>query len=222
MSVVIAIDGPGGVGKSSVSFEIAKKFNFMLIDTGAMYRSVALYAIENNISFEGEEILELAKKLKFSFKQKNDKNLVFVNNKDISSMIRTEEVSMNASNVAKNGKLRKILVDKQRELGKENSIVIEGRDIGTVVFPNAEIKLFLTASSEIRAKRRYNELLLKGIDISFEKVLKELNERDYNDRHRKESPLIQASDAVLVDTGSLSIEEVINKVIEIIKEKIGV
>ncbi len=222
MSIVIAIDGPGGVGKSSVSFEIAKKFNFMLIDTGAMYRAVALFAIKNNISFEGEKILELAKKLKFSFKQKNDKNLVFVNNKDISSIIRTQEVSMNASNVAKNGRLRKILVDKQRELGKENSIVIEGRDIGTVVFPNAGIKLFLTASSEIRAERRYKELLAKGLDISFEKVLEELKERDYNDSHREASPLIQADDAILIDTGNLSIEEVINKVIEIIKERIGV
>lgn len=221
MSIVIAIDGPGGVGKSTISFEIAKKFNFMLIDTGAMYRSVALFAIKNNISFESDEILELAQNLKFSFKQKNNKNLVFVNNEDVNSLIRTQEVSMNASNVAKNGKLRKILVDKQRDLGKEFSIVIEGRDIGTVVFPKADVKLFLTASSEIRAQRRYKELLEKGIEISYEKVLKELKERDYNDSHRKESPLIQADDAILIDTGGLTLKEVTDKVIEIIKNKIG-
>jgi len=221
MSIVIAIDGPGGVGKSTISFEIAKKFNFMLIDTGAMYRSVALFAIKNNISFESDEILELAQNLKFSFKQKNNKNLVFVNNEDVNSLIRTQKVSMNASNVAKNGKLRKILVDKQRDLGKEFSIVIEGRDIGTVVFPKADVKLFLTASSEIRAQRRYKELLEKGIEISYEKVLKELKERDYNDSHRKESPLIQADDAILIDTGGLTLKEVTDKVIEIIKNKIG-
>ncbi len=222
MSIVVAIDGPGGVGKSTVSFEIAKKFNFMLIDTGAMYRSVALFAIKNNISFESREILELAKELDFTFKQDNDKNLVFVNGKNVSRQIRTQDVSMNASNVAKNGELRKILVDKQRSLGKKNSIVIEGRDIGTVVFPDAEVKLFLTAAPEIRAERRYKELLEKGSNISFEIVLKELKERDYNDSHRKESPLLQADDAVLIDTGNLTIEEVINKAIEIIKEKTGV
>ena len=155
----------------------------------------------------------------FSFKQVEDTNKVFVNSEDLSSSIRTQEVSKLASDVAKNGKLREILVKKQRELALKHSVVIEGRDIGTVVFPEAEVKLFLTASSEIRAKRRYKELLEKGESISFEKVLSDLKSRDYNDSHRKESPLIQADDAILVDTGNLSIDEVINEVINIIKIK---
>jgi len=220
MSVVIAIDGPGGVGKSSVSFAIAKEFGFMLIDTGAMYRSTALFAINNNLKFDSDEILEMTKHLEFSFKQVEDKNKVFVNDEDVSFIIREQKVSKLASDVAKNGKLREILVKKQRELAIKNSVVIEGRDIGTVVFPNAEVKLFLTASSEIRALRRYKELLDKNIEISYEKVLEDLKDRDYNDSHRKESPLKQADDAVLVDTGKFTINEVIDKVVKIIKEKI--
>jgi len=219
MSIVVAIDGPGGVGKSSVSFAVAKNFNFMLIDTGAMYRSTALFAIKKGLAFDGEEILKMTETLDFSFKQVEDTNKVFVNSEDLSSSIRTQEVSKLASDVAKNGKLREILVKKQRELALKHSVVIEGRDIGTVVFPKAKIKLFLTADPKIRAERRYNELLAKGLDISFEKVLEELKDRDFNDSNRKESPLRQAEDAVLVDTGYLSIEEVINKVINIIKEK---
>jgi cytidylate kinase len=222
MSIIVAIDGPGGVGKSSVSFAIAKKFNFMLIDTGAMYRSTALFALKNNFLFDSSEILELAGSLEFSFKQVGDKNLVFVNNQDVSDLIRTQDVSKHASDVAKNGELRKILVRKQRELAVKNSVVIEGRDIGTVVFPNAEVKLFLTASSEIRAKRRYAELIEKGVEVSFEKVLEELKDRDYNDSHRKESPLIQAEDAILVDTGYLTINEVIDEIVNIVYKKIEV
>jgi len=219
MSIVVAIDGPGGVGKSSVSFAVAKNFKFMLIDTGAMYRSTALFAIKKGLAFDGEEILKMTEGLDFSFKQVEDVNKVFVNSEDVSSLIRTQDVSKLASDVAKNGRLREILVKKQRELALKHSVVIEGRDIGTVVFPKAKIKLFLTADPKIRAERRHKELLAKGMKISFEKVLEELKDRDFNDSNRKESPLRQADDATLVDTGYLNIQEVIDKVITIVKEK---
>jgi cytidylate kinase len=220
MGVIIAIDGPGGVGKSTISFKIAEYFNYMLIDTGAMYRAVALLALKNNISFDSDEILKLAENLEFSFLRKNNKNLIFVDSVDFSNLIRTPEISKNASKVAKNGKLRKILVEKQREIAKKNSVVIEGRDIGTVVFPNADIKLFLTALPEIRAQRRFKELKEKGLEVDFETVLEDIKSRDYNDTHRKESPLLKADDAILIDTGNMTIKEVSDKVIEVIKLKL--
>jgi len=219
-NIIVAIDGPGGVGKSTVSFKIAEIFNFMLIDTGAMYRSVALFALKKGIDFNGDEILKIAENMEFSFKQEKNKNLVFVNGEELTSLIRTAEISMSASKVAKNGDLRKILVEKQRKLADKNSVVIEGRDIGSVVFPNADVKFYLTASSEIRAERRYKELKEKGVEITYDEVLKDIQKRDYNDMNRKESPLVKPDDAIVIDTGNMTIDEVVNEMKNIIKKKL--
>ncbi len=217
----IAIDGPAGVGKSSVSFGVAQKMNYTLIDTGAMYRGVALVALENNIAFDDIKLIELIKKIKFSFKEKDNKNLVFLDGRDITTLIRTPEISQAASSVAVNGDIRKILVDKQRELAKDFDIVMEGRDIGTVVFPDAEVKIFLTASVSERARRRYKDLLMKNPKITLEEIEKDIEKRDYQDSHRKESPLKKAEDGILVDTTTLNQDEVINLIVSIIEETIS-
>ncbi|MBN2694770.1 (d)CMP kinase [bacterium] len=219
--MVVAIDGPAGVGKSSVSFQVAKKLDIMLIDTGAMYRSVALRAFNSEISNNTPEILELAKNLNFSFKIENNKNIVFVNGEDVSALIRTENVSKLATDVAKNGDLRKILVEKQQKLAENSSVVMEGRDIGTVVFPNADVKIFLSATPEVKAQRRYKELKEKDPSVSFESILEAMVLRDKQDSERAESPLRKADDAVEIDTSDKTIDEVISNVLSVIETKIS-
>jgi len=217
----IAIDGPAGVGKSSVSFGVAQEMGYMLIDTGAMYRGTALFALENKIDFDDSNLISLVKKNNFSFKEEDGKNLVFLNGKNISNLIRTPEISKAASSVATNKEIRAILVDKQRELAKNSDIVMEGRDIGTVVFPDAEVKIFLTASVEERARRRFKDLQKKNPKITIKEIEEDIAKRDFQDSNRKESPLKKADDGILVDTTKLNQEEVIKLIVSIIRKKIS-
>ncbi len=220
-NIVVAIDGPAGVGKSSVSFQVAKHFDYMLIDTGAMYRSVALKAFNLGIENNTPEILELSKSLNFSFKIENNKNMVFVNGEDVSTLIRTETVSKMATDVAKNGDLRKILVEKQQRLADNCSVVMEGRDIGTVVFPNAEVKIFLSATPEVKAERRFKELKEKDPTVTFKSIFEAMVLRDKQDSERAESPLKKADDALEIDTSDKTIDEVISNVLSVINSRIS-
>lgn len=217
---IIAIDGPAGVGKSSVSMNVATKLGFTLIDTGAMYRSVALIAKEKNIEINDSKVIDIAKNINVNFKTSTEGNKVFIDTKDVSTLIRTEEISKAASAVAKIKEVREHLVNKQREFSKSQSVVMEGRDIGSVVFPNATVKIFLTADPKERALRRFKELQAKNPNIDFEETLKDLMSRDDNDTNRKESPLIKTVDAIEIDTTHLTIDEVVEKIISIAKLRI--
>ena len=217
---IIAIDGPAGVGKSSVSMNVATKLGFTLIDTGAMYRSVALTAKENGIEIGDSKVIDIAKNINVNFKTSTEGNKVFIDSRDVSTLIRTEEISKSASAVAKIKEVREYLVNKQREFSKTQSVVMEGRDIGSVVFPNATVKIFLTADPKERALRRFKELQAKNRDINFEETLKDLMSRDDNDTNRKESPLIKTADAIEIDTTHLTIDEVVEKIISIAKLRI--
>lgn len=217
----IAIDGPAGAGKSTVAKGIAKELNFIYIDTGAMYRSVGYYCLNNNIDTLNEEAVNQAlDDINIDLKFVNNMQRIYLNNCDITDLIRTEEVGNAASIVSVYKNVRERLVLRQQEIALENNVVMDGRDIGTVVLPNATLKIFLTASSLVRAKRRVNELNEKGIIEDVNKVQKEIEERDYRDSHREISPLKQADDAILVDTSNMNIEEEIDYIINLYKEKL--
>ncbi len=209
--IVVAIDGFSSCGKSTMAKALAKYAGYAYIDTGAMYRAVALYAIDNNL-IDAENIDEIGlnnalDNIKISFKTVDGVQHTFLNNVDIESRIRTLEVANGASRVSAIGFVRRALVKAQQEMGNEGGIVMDGRDIGTVVFPNAELKIFVTASAEIRAQRRYDELKAKGEEQPYADVLANVEERDYRDTHRAESPLRQADDARLLDNSNLNREE---------------
>ena len=201
---VVAIDGPAGSGKSSVSKEVAKRLGFTHIDTGAMYRAVTLYALRLGIDLDDENAYSFINDLSIIYKE----GKTFLNGEDVSKEIRSQEVTNHASQPA-------------RESLKIGKVIMDGRDIGTVVAPNADLKVFLTASAEVRAERRCKENELKGIESNYDVILKEIIERDRKDSTRKIAPLKQANDAILVDTTNLSIEEVINKIIDLINERLG-
>ena len=209
--IVVAIDGFSSCGKSTMAKALAKYAGYAYIDTGAMYRAVALYAIDNNL-IDAENIDEIGlnnalNNIKISFKTVDDVQHTFLNNVDVESRIRTLEVANGASRVSAIGFVRRALVKAQQEMGNEGGVVMDGRDIGTVVFPNAELKIFVTASAEIRAQRRYDELKAKGEEQPYADVLANVEERDYRDTHRAESPLRQADDARLLDNSNLNREE---------------
>ena len=222
----VAMDGPVGAGKSTVARESAKRLGFIYVDTGALYRSCALFCVRNGIDIipENEETIDtlLREKLRLQIKLTDGVQHVFVNGEDVSSEIRLPEISMAASAVSALPKVRAYLLSAQRELAENNNVIMDGRDIGTVILPNAKVKIFITAKPEIRAKRRYDELTAKGRDVSFEDVLSDLEKRDYNDTHRESAPLKQAEDAVLLDTSELSFEQTIDRVTALIKEKCGI
>lgn len=216
--MIIAIDGPGGAGKGTIAKAVAKELNIVYIDTGAMYRSVGLYAKRNNIGTRDREALkQVLDLIKIDVKVSDEGQRILLNGEDVSEAIRTPEISMAASDVSSIPEVRERLVDMQREMGNKQSVVMEGRDIGTVVFPNADTKIYLTASAEIRAKRRYNELIAKGQEVEYDTVLEELIIRDRNDSTRETSPLRQAEDAVVLDTTEMTLPEAIAKTIEIIQ-----
>lgn len=222
MSYQIAIDGPAATGKSTTAKLLAKKLGFVYIDTGAMYRAFGLYLIENNISENDEEkINEVCPKVNIRLAYKDGEQQIFLNDKDVTGLIRTEEVSHYASVVSTYKKVREKLVAIQQELGKKQNVIMDGRDIATVVFPNATVKIYLTASVDERVERRYKELLLKGVKTEKEKVKKDLEERDYRDTNRENSPLKMADDAYLVDNTNLTVDEVLEKIEKIYKEKRG-
>lgn len=212
--LIIAIDGPAGSGKSTTAKLLAKKLGYLYIDTGAMYRAVTLYAIKNNLLDDEKKIIELAKHLNIVLKFENGQTKVSVNGKDVTEEIRSLEVNQNVSPVSKIEGVRKILVEKQKEMGKDGGVVMEGRDITTVVFPNADVKIFLTATIDERAKRRALEFEQKGQPVDIEKVKQNILERDRIDSSRDVSPLTKSPDAVEIDTSNLSIEQQVDLILE--------
>lgn len=217
-TINIAIDGPAGAGKSTIAKMVSAEMGYIYVDTGAMYRAVALYITENDISDENiENALENAD---VSLRFADGVQRVYLGDRDVSGLIRTPEISMAASRTSAIPAVRARLFDLQQKLARENNIIMDGRDIGTVVLPNADVKIFLTASAEERANRRYKELSEKPDCPSYEEILKDINDRDYQDMHRETAPLKQAEDAVLVDTTELTLEQSAAKIAEIIKEGI--
>ncbi len=209
--IIIAIDGFSSCGKSSFAKVIANKYNYVFIDTGAMYRAVTLYAINNGyISDEAvnkEYIIMSLPDINISLIANNKENIVLLNNKDVSNEIRSMEVNRYVSIISSIAEVRTRMVALQQEMGKKKGIVMDGRDIGTVVFPNAELKIFMTASNDVRAKRRYDELLAKGDKVSMAEVKDNINERDLLDQTRAESPLRRADDAIILDNSNMTIEQ---------------
>lgn len=216
----IAIDGPASSGKSTIAKILAEELKLVYVDTGAMYRALTYASIKNKIDLNNEEALtQLLQNLKITFKRTNDGQLVFVNGSDVTKEIREHDVTNQVSLVSSFPKVRKELVKRQQNIAKLSGVVMDGRDIGTVVLPNADIKIFLVADVEERAERRYLENKEKGIISDFEQLKKEIIQRDEYDTNRKESPLIQAQDAVRLDTTSLTILEVVERCKEIIKNR---
>lgn len=218
--ITIAIDGPSGSGKSTISKIIAKKIEFINVDTGALYRTIAYFFLENKINYkEKSEVLKNLNNISVSLKNENFSQTIFLNGVDVTQKIRTNEISMVSSEISVIPEVRQFLLKLQRDIAKENNVVIDGRDIGTVVLPNADVKIFLTADPKVRAKRRYNQLISKGQSTTFDEILELINKRDYNDMHRKISPLKKADDAILVDNSNLNQKNTVDKLMEIIEKK---
>ncbi|CAJ2231722.1 cytidylate kinase [Fructilactobacillus sanfranciscensis] len=217
----VAIDGPASAGKSTVAKIVAKNFNYIYVDTGAMYRSITYKAIQNNINLNDEnKIVELLHKTKITFTPGNPVQHVFIDGEEVTDKIRSEKVTNNVSTVAALPLIRRDLVKRQQEIAKDGGVIMDGRDIGTTVLPNADLKIFLIASVKERAERRYIENQKKGINVTLEELKKEIEVRDYKDSHRKVSPLKKAKDAIEIDTTSLSIEQVSDKISSLIKKRI--
>lgn len=216
----IAIDGPSGAGKSSLAKEVAKKMGITYVDTGALYRSLGYFALKNDISFDkASDIVDYLDKIKLDLVYENGVQKVILNNEDVSAFIRTPEISMYASAVSAIPEVRSFLLGTQRHIASERSVIMDGRDIATVVLPNADVKIFLTADPKKRALRRYEELKLKNPDIKFEDVYSDMTLRDMNDSTRKVAPAIKADDAILLDNSDLSPDETVTAVLEIIKDR---
>ncbi len=214
----VAIDGPAGAGKSTISKGAAKELGFIYVDTGALYRTIALCAVRNGIIDNSEEVVKMLDEIEVKLGFENGVQCVYLNGEEVSPYIRTPEISMGASKVSAIPKVREYLLDLQRNIAKENNVIMDGRDIGTVVLPNAECKIFLTATPECRAKRRYKELIEKGEDVKYEDVLADVNERDYNDSHREIAPLKPSEESVIADTSELTLDESVALIVKIIKE----
>ena len=220
--ITIAIDGYSACGKSTLAKDLAKKLSFIFIDSGAMYRGVALYCLQNNLFDEDGnpkqvDIIHALKNITLSFQLINDNNCLFLNGKNVEELIRGGEVAAVVSKVARIKEVRVKLVMEQQKMGENGGIVMEGRDIGSVVFPKAELKLFITASQEIRAQRRFLELKSKGIEAKINEISSNLAERDLMDSSRKESPLIQVADAIVIDNSKLTREEQLDFVLNLVR-----
>ena len=222
----IAIDGPGGAGKSTISKAVAKKLGIIYVDTGALYRTVGYYARENGLSVEDVKVSELITPLlaciSIEIKYIDGSQHVILNGEDLGDKIRQPDISMYASAVSSVPNVRAFLLEAQKELARKNSVIMDGRDIGTVILPDADVKIFLTASNEARALRRYNELVAKGVEVKYEDVLSEMNERDHADSTRAAAPLKAADDAILFDNSGYEFEGSVARVLEIIEERTGV
>ena len=218
----IAIDGPAGAGKSATAKALAKKLGFINVDTGALYRGIGLYVIRKGAKASAiEEVVPLLAEIKIEMKHIDGEQHIFLNGEDVSGFIRTESVSAAASDVSAIPAVRDFLFDMQRDIAEKNSVVMDGRDIGTVVLPEAELKIFLTAKPEARAERRVSQLAEKGIEANFEDVLADVIQRDYNDTNRDFRPLKLAEDGILIDNSELNFEETLEKIITLAKERMA-
>lgn len=215
----IAIDGPAGAGKSSIAKLVAKKLSFVYVDTGAMFRTVAYYFLsQGKDPSDAEMVTEECEKISISIEYKDGAQHIFLDGTDVSTEIRQEEVGKNASIVAKNQAVRNRLLALQRQMAEKQDVIMDGRDIGTVVLPDAQVKIYLTASASVRAERRYKELVEKGETCNLKKIEEDIIARDEQDMNREIAPLKQAEDAVLVDSSYMTIEEVVDKIIEIVEK----
>lgn len=215
----VAIDGPAGAGKSVVAKAAAKDLGFIYVDTGAMYRAIGLYVLrQGKKPSSAEDVVPLLPEIREELRFLDGEQHIFLNGEDVSALIRTEEVSMAASDVSAIPEVRAFLLQCQRELAEENDVIMDGRDIGTVVLPDAEVKIFMTAKPEIRARRRFLQLKEKGIEADLNDVLEELRQRDYNDSHRAAAPLRQAEDAIYLDNSDFTLQEDIDNMKRIILE----
>ncbi|WP_022773089.1 (d)CMP kinase [Butyrivibrio sp. AE2015] len=221
MSKQIAIDGPAGAGKSTIAKKVAAELGFIYVDTGAMYRAMALYMIKNGIrADEPEKISATCESADITIRHENGEQVVLLNGENVNGLIRTEEVGNMASASSVNGDVRRKLVELQQKLASEADVVMDGRDIGTVVLPNADVKVYLTASSKVRAERRFKELTAKGENCDIDVIEKDIIERDYRDMHREISPLKQADDATLVDSSDMTIDEVAKTIVDLYRKSI--
>ena len=217
--MIVAVDGPAGSGKGTVTKRIEEELGFLNLDTGATYRCVALQTLREGLSLEKEkEIIKIANNIDIKIDNTGEKDIILLNGEDVSKEIRTKEVTAVVSQISSIIPVREKMVEVQRNLAKGKNVIVEGRDIGTVVFPNADVKIYLDASEEIRAKRRYEENVQNGIDMTYEEVLENVKMRDYNDMHKPYGALKKADDAIVVDSTNLSIEEVVEKIKNIIKD----
>lgn len=224
MGINIAIDGPGGAGKSTVARAVAKQLGFIYVDTGAIYRAIGLKFVRTGKSFTNENIISVLPGTELSLTLIDGEQHIIIDGEDVSSLIRTQEISSAASKVSAVPEVRAFLLDLQRDIARKNNVIMDGRDVGTVILPNAEVKIFLTANVEVRARRRHKELMAKGLETpdTFERVLKEVAERDKADSERATAPLKPAEDAVLVDTSDMDFEQSVQTVINIIRRKVNV
>ncbi|MBQ4238013.1 MAG: (d)CMP kinase [Ruminococcus sp.] len=222
MSIAIAIDGPAGAGKSTIARLAAKELGFIYVDTGALYRAIGLAASRRSLTAEDKDaIIEMltAIKVELAVNEKHEQ-IVLLDGEDVSGLIRTPEISMLASAVSAIPEVRAFLLDLQRDMAHTNNVIMDGRDIGTVVLPDAKIKIFLSASPECRARRRYKELIEKGMDVKYEDILSDVIARDYADSHRDIAPLKPADDAIMVDTSGEDLETSVNKLLTIMRDRI--
>lgn len=219
MSMNIAIDGPAGAGKSTIARRLAKKLGFIYVDTGAMYRAMAYYFLQHNIDAKDENAIAAAcPDVDVTITYENGEQQVLLNGENVNGVIRNEEVGNMASSTSVYPVVRKKLVELQRQLAKSADVIMDGRDIGTCVLPDAQVKIYLTASSATRAKRRYDELTEKGVSCDLAEIEKDIIDRDYRDMHRETSPLRQAEDAVLVDSSEMNIDEVVDAIYQVYSE----
>lgn len=218
----IAIDGPSGAGKSSLAKQLAQELGYLYVDTGAMYRAIGLYAVRREADPKnGEQVEPLLPEIQLDIRLVEGTQHIYLNGEDVSTDIRAEKIGMAASGVSAIPAVRQFLLDTQRDLARANNVLMDGRDIGTVILPHAQVKIFLTASDTARAQRRYKELVEKGQTPDYEQVLADIRQRDYQDSHRAVAPLRQAEDAVLVDTSHLNLEESLEALKAVIREKVG-
>ena len=225
MSINIAVDGPSGAGKSSLAKTLAKRLEFIYVDTGALYRAVGLFALRHKADTKSpSDVIPLLDKADITIKYIDNSQKVYLNGEDVSDKIRTPEVAMAASDVSAIGEVRQFLLSLQRNIAAENNVIMDGRDVGTVILPDAQVKIFLTADAETRAKRRFDELMTKNPDnsLTYERVLEETKRRDHNDSTRKIAPLKKADDAVVLDNTNLNESQTLEKALNIIRGKVNV